>query len=89
MRVQSQGGGMMMMARLIPFGKHAMQAVGPDRFFFGSGDSWEVKAYDPAGTLKRVIRLDRELQPVSSADLIAWLEQEIADAADPSAAPSK
>ena len=33
MQVQNQGGGAIsMMARLIPFGKHAMQAVGPDRF---------------------------------------------------------
>ncbi|MFH1764845.1 MAG: hypothetical protein ABIF09_11690, partial [Gemmatimonadota bacterium] len=43
MQVQNLGGGAMsMMARLIPFGKHAMQTVGPERFYYASGDRWEV-----------------------------------------------
>ncbi len=88
MKVQSSGGRVAMSARLIPFGKYAMEAVGPERFFFASGDSWEVEAYDPAGVLKRLIRLDRDLRPVSSRDVDALVEEAVADADNPSDAPA-
>ncbi|NNM04759.1 MAG: hypothetical protein HKO65_06605 [Gemmatimonadetes bacterium] len=88
MQVQSQSGGMISMsARLIPFGKYAMQAVGPDRFFFGSGDSWEIEAYDLSGRLRTLMRLDRDPFRVEDADLAAVIEEEIAEADDPSQAP--
>jgi hypothetical protein len=88
MQVQNLGGGAMsMMARLIPFGKHAMQAVGPDRFFYASGDSWEIQAFDPAGGLRSVIRLTRSPLPIRGEDLEALLQNEIAESSDPSEAP--
>ena len=88
MQVHSQAGGVISMAaRLVPFGKYAMQAVGPDRFYYGSGDSWEVKAYDPAGQIRRLVRLARAPLSVRDADLSAVIEEEVAEADDPSQAP--
>ncbi len=88
MQVQSQSGGAISMrARLIPFGKYAMQAVGPDLFYVGSGDSWEVKAFDTAGELRRIYRVAVDPLRVGASDLEAAIEEEIADAADPARAP--
>jgi hypothetical protein len=88
MQVRSQGGGAITMAaRLIPFGKFAMQAVGPDRFFYGSGDSWEVQVYNTEGQLQRLIRMARNPVPVRDTDLEAMIEEEIAESGDPSQAP--
>jgi hypothetical protein len=88
MQVQSQGGGAVSMrARLIPFGKYSMQAVGPSLFYYGSGDSWEVKAFDTAGVLRRVYRMAVDPLTVREADLEAVIQEEIAEAADPARAP--
>ena len=88
MKVQNQGGGAMtMMARLIPFGKHAMQAAGSDRFYYASGDRWEIQAFDPVGELREVIRLHRNPVPVRAEDLAALIQEEIDQASDPSEAP--
>ncbi len=88
MQVQSQSGGAISMsARLVPFGKYAMLAVGPDRLFFGSGDTWEVEVYDTSGRLQNLVRLDRAPFAVGDADLEAVIEEEIAEADDPSLAP--
>ena len=88
MQVQSQSGGAISMsARLIPFGKHAMQTVGPHQFYYASGDLWEIQAYDPVGELRRLIRLARDPVPVRGEDLEAQIQEEIAEAGDPSEAP--
>ena len=60
----------------IPFGKIPLVAAAPNRLFFGSGDEWEVEAYDLTGRLERVIRLDRPRVPVTDTDigrLIEWM----------------
>ena len=82
MRVRTVGGGMQMSARLIPFGKFAMEAVASDRFYFSSGDTHQVEAYTPSGQLERIIRLDRELVPVTAADVERLIEEATADAED-------
>lgn len=88
MQIQSQSGGAISMsARLVPFGKYAMEAVGPDRFYFGSGDTWEVEVFDPSGRLLSLVRLDRDPFPVEDADLAAVIEEEVAEADDPTQAP--
>lgn len=88
MEVRNMGGGAVSMrARLIPFGKYAMQAVGPEWFYYGSGDRWEVRAYDAGGNLRRLIRLDRDPVPVQDGDLQAYIEEAVAQAADPTEAP--
>lgn len=83
MRVMNQGGGAMAMsASLIPFGKYAMAAVGHQRLYFGSGDSWEIQAYSPTGELAEIIRLDREARAVEAGDLDAYIESRVEDASD-------
>jgi len=88
MQIQDQGGGAISMsARLIPFGKFAMQAVGPDRFYYSSGDSWEIQGFDSAGELQRLIRHDRNPLPVHGEDLDALIQEEIGELSDPSDEP--
>jgi hypothetical protein len=86
MVVRSQGGGMVMMARLVPFGKFPMAAVGGDRFYFGSGDTWEIREYSPDGVLRKLIRWDKPLRPVESEDLSRFIEAQVEDAEDPTQA---
>jgi len=71
-----------MSARLIPFGKYAMAAVAPDRMYFGSGDSWEIQGYGVDGRLNRLIRLDREILPVTGGLVEAHVQKEVAEATD-------
>jgi len=83
MRVMNQGGGAFAMsASLIPFGKYAMAAVGSQRLYFGSGDSWEIQAYSPTGELAEIIRLDREARAVGGGDLDAYIESRVENASD-------
>ena len=71
-----------MSARLIPFGKYAMAAAAPDRMYFGSGDRWEIEGYGLDGRLDRLIRLNRELVPVTQDLAEAFADQEVAEAED-------
>lgn len=82
MKVRQSGGAVSMSARLIPFGKHAMATAAPDRMYFGSGDSWEIQGYGLDGRLNRLIRLDRELLPVTGDLMAAHLRAEEAEAVD-------
>lgn len=82
MKVRQSGGSVSMSARLIPFGKHAMAAVAPDRMYFGSGDSWEIQGYGVDGRLNRLIRLDREIPPVTDVLVNAHIQREEAEAGD-------
>lgn len=65
--------------RLVPFGRMPLAAVSPDRFYFGSQDGWEIEAYDPSGTLVRLIRLDREPVAVTDADTRRYVDDMTAD----------
>jgi hypothetical protein len=82
MKVRQSGGAVSMAARLIPFGKYAMAAVAPDRMYFGSGDSWEIQGYGLDGRLNRLIRLDRDLLPVTGDLVAAYTREQEADAVD-------
>ncbi len=68
--------------RLIPFGKRPTVGVAPDLAYFGSGDSYEIRAYDSAGELKRIIRLDQELVPFTQDYIDRHIEAEVAEAED-------
>lgn len=49
-----------------PFGRQTVRAVGPGRFYVGRQNEFEIRGYDPDGTLREVIRLeglDLELTP--------------------------
>lgn len=83
MDVRNEGGGVMMMARLIPFGKHPMAAVGSDHLYFSSGDRWEIQAFSRDGKLARLIRWDRPPRPVEASDVDVFVEDQVANAQDP------
>jgi hypothetical protein len=59
---------------LVPFGKMPLATVSPDRFYFGSGDAWEIEVYAPSGELVRLIRLDADPVPVTAEHVSRYVE---------------
>lgn len=53
---------------LTPFAKTPQGTVSPNYFFFSAQDQYQVEAYDPSGKLVRLIRLEVEPIPVTTAD---------------------
>jgi hypothetical protein len=51
--------------------------VAGDLLFFGSHDEYEVKVFGSEGSLRRLVRLDRNPVPVSDEDLAAFMEGEL------------
>lgn len=45
------------MAAVPPFGRRTTREVGPGRFYVGDETSFDVRGYDPDGTLREIIRL--------------------------------
>jgi hypothetical protein len=43
---------------VLPFARSVHAAAGPQRFFVGSSDSYEIDVWDPLGRLVRIIRAD-------------------------------
>ena len=80
MQVQRSGGGIAMSARLIPFGRHPMEAAFPTGMYFGSGDSWEIEVYDLEGRLVRLVRWDRSPQSVTDVLLDSYIQEQEAEA---------
>lgn len=66
----------------VPFGKRPAIGVASDLAYFGSGDSYEIRAYDGAGELKRIIRLDQKLAPFTQDYIDRHIEAEVAEAED-------
>ena len=67
----------------LPFGRGTVAAVSADRLYLGTQDSYEIRAYDPSGSLRSIIRLDQELRPVTASDEAAYLEEQLEDIDDP------
>lgn len=40
-----------------PFGRQTVRAVGPGRFYVGDQETFEIRGFDPDGTLREIIRL--------------------------------
>lgn len=40
-----------------PLARRTSQAVGPGRFYVGAQDAFEIRAYDPDGSLRQIVRL--------------------------------
>ena len=72
-----------MRAQLIPFGRRTIAAVSADRLYLGTQDSYEIRAYDPSGSLMSIIRLDQEPRPVTSSDEAEYVEERLEDIDDP------
>lgn len=68
---------------LIPFGKIAQATAALDRFFYGDQASFEIRVYDPAATLVRIIRLDHQPVPVTGQDRTRFVDATLADIQNP------
>ena len=64
---------------LVPFGRVPLATVSPDRFYFGSGDAWEIEVYAPSGDLVRLIRLDADPVPVTDEHVSRYIEDMVAN----------
>lgn len=65
-----------------PFGKGPAVAVAGDRFFYSSQDRYEIQVRDGEGTLIRLIRREREPQPVTEAHVSEIMEEMADEAGD-------
>jgi hypothetical protein len=66
----------------LPFGKLTVAAAGPDRFFLGTNESWDILVFDAEGRLVSRIRTDRAPEEVTEALRQAYIEVRLADADD-------
>jgi hypothetical protein len=51
--------------------------------YYGSQDRYEIRVYDEAGDLVRLVRLDREPVPILQEHLNAYLQERLEAAEDP------
>jgi hypothetical protein len=59
----------MPMPIMIPFSPMTHVATGAGRVYIGTSDTYEVRAYTPAGELTTLIRRSHEARPVTQADI--------------------
>ena len=52
----------------VPFSPTTVVAAGPDAVYVGTTDTYEIRAFSPAGELQRLIRRDVPGRPVTKAD---------------------
>jgi hypothetical protein len=63
-----EGSGQDSRPAVIPFAKIPQGTVSPNYFFFSAQDQYQIEAYDPSGTLVRLIRVSVDPIPVTPAD---------------------
>lgn len=76
----------MISARMPTFGKRPRAAARGIRLVLGSGDSYELKVFDPLGRNTRIIRLASPSLPVTQEHLDAYLEEQLEALDDPAMA---
>jgi len=77
MWVDAGGGRGSLGASVLPFGRTTVAAVTADRLYLGTQDSYEIRAYDPSGSLRSIIRLDQEPRPLTSSDVAAYIDVQL------------
>lgn len=63
---------------VLPFGLRSSHAVSGDLFLFGTGETFEIRAYSPDQTLRRIIRLDRGNRRITGDDIEQLKEERLA-----------
>lgn len=53
----------------VPFARVPVVAVTDDGFYFGRADDYEIRTYDAAGRLERIVRLPEQRRAVTGADV--------------------
>lgn len=69
-------------ALLIPFGKVTAAAAGPERFYLGTNEAWDIRVFDPRGALVARIRTDRVPASVTGTLRDAFMEERLSEADD-------
>lgn len=58
-----------LLMRPLPFGKSTVVAVQDGRVIVGTGDRYELAAYEPSGRLRALVRAERDPVPVTEEDI--------------------
>ncbi len=66
----------------IPFSRSPETAVGPDLFYSGEGERFQIAAYTTQGRLERLIRWTRQNRPVTPEDIENWRRGQLAGPQD-------
>jgi hypothetical protein len=61
------GGGLLM--RPLPFGRQTVAAVRGERVYVGTGDGFELRAYEPGRGLRTIVRAQHEPVPVTRTEI--------------------
>ena len=67
-------------SQAVVFGREPFFAIGTDVVYAGDGMTYEVRAYDRTGRLRRIIRVDEPIRPVTPSMVTAYYAA-VADAA--------
>ncbi len=72
--------------REVPFGRTSMIAVGHDRLFIGTGDSWQIEARTSDGRIAELYRVGHAPAPVTKAEIARFKREFLARMKDSRAA---
>jgi hypothetical protein len=67
MLLSSVGGGLLM--RPLPFGRQTVAAARGERVYVGTGDAFELRAYEPGRGLRAIIRAQHQPVPVTATEV--------------------
>lgn len=71
------------MVTSVPFARSTYLAVHRDAVVVATNDTYEIRLFDSTGQLRRVVRRRGEPVPVTPADIDAYREQQLENAAGP------
>lgn len=69
-----------------PFRRSVFSAVWNGRIVITPSDRYEIRSYEPNGALHRIMRREHSVQPVTQADIDAYVRRRL-EAADPDVRP--
>jgi hypothetical protein len=64
----------------VPFGKPMATWADATGFYYGSGERYEVLAYQPSGALRMIVRRDGPLRAISDEDAEAYIQEQMRSA---------
>lgn len=67
----------------IPFSRDGFDVPWGDDVIVGSNDTYEIRVYSTGGTLKRIVRREHDLIPITPAHLDAYIERLVAGLPEP------
>lgn len=71
-----------LLVRPLPFGRQTVTATHGARLYVGTADRFEIAAYEPATSLRMLVRADRERAPVTREDIRAYRQTLVTVGAD-------